>query len=226
LPRDIRGEISEIRSIQAQLKAAPFAFMGRLTGKNRAAKNSRKLAHAKSKTAPWYIRTTTPHDTPGHPDVKRRGEAAEAAFIARATSLNFTVAKPWGESGPFDVLVGSGKSRAFWRVQVKCAYTTRTGNEYEIKGGGRYLYTAADIDFLAAHIVPENAWYIVPIDAFEGSPFLYFYPRNPKSRGRYEKYREAWCLLTCPEKARGWNDIPILCRCRQLPVKCAACPNR
>src|ERR1700733_16042585 len=84
----------------------------------------------------------------GNPDHKRRGEAAEAEFIARASGFDFRVAKPWGESDPYDVLVGSG--HAFWRVQVKCATACRLG-QYVVRGGGEnYNYTKDDIDFLAA----------------------------------------------------------------------------
>jgi hypothetical protein len=162
----------------------------------------------------------------GHPDRKRRGEASEAAFIARAASLNLPVARLWGESDPIDTLVGTGTTRLFWRVQIKCACVTHPGGEYEIKGGGHHLYTPDDIDFLAAHVVPQDVWYIVPIHAFQGSPFLYFYPGNPHSRGRYEKYREAWCLLTCTPESRGPHDIPTQCRSSNLPIRCAVCPNR
>ena len=39
---------------------------------------------------------------------KRRGEMAEAAFVAKAVSLGFGVAKPWGDSDPFDFIVAGG----------------------------------------------------------------------------------------------------------------------
>jgi len=157
-----------------------------------------------------------------YPDPKRRGEATEAEFIARAAAYNFRLAKPWGDSDSYDVLVGMGPG--FWRVQVKRA--THDRREYVTKaGGGSRLYTKDDIDFIAAHVTVENIWYIVPIEAFEGRSSLQF---NPHTRGRrrYEKYREAWCLLACPPKARGWKDIPAVCRCKALPVRCAVCPNR
>ena len=189
-------------------------------------KTPKQSSKPKSKTAPWHKRTTTPHEALGQPGVKRRGEASEAAFIARAVSLNLPVARPWGESDAVDALIGAGKSRLYWRVQVKCACIVHPGGEYEIKGGGRHLYTEDDIDFIAAHIVPEDIWYIVPIHAFQGSPFLYFYPHKPKSRGRYEKYFEAWCLLACDPARRGPSDLPPHCRCRALPVRCASCPEK
>jgi hypothetical protein len=159
----------------------------------------------------------------GHPDRKRRGEASEAEFLARASSLDFPVARLWGESDSYDVLVGSG--RHFWRVQVKCATCYRRG-QYLVKAGGdSHNYTADDIDFLAAHVVPENIWYIIPIDAFEGHTMLHLCPHGT-GHAKYEKYREAWCLLACPPEARGWKDIPVVCRCRELPTRCAVCPRK
>ena len=160
------------------------------------------------------------------PNCKRRGEASEAAFLARACSLDFPVAKLWGESNPIDILVSNGTNRQFWRVQVKCANAHHRSGGFEIRGGGHHLYTEDDIDFLAAHIVPHDLWYIVPIRAFLGRPLLYFYPNKLNSRGRYEKYREAWCLLACDPKARGRKDIPVRCRCKALPVRCVVCPHR
>jgi hypothetical protein len=51
---------------------------------------------------------------------KRRGEMAEAAFVAKAVSLGFGVAKPWGDSDPFDFIVQSGGKLS--KVQVKSAH--------------------------------------------------------------------------------------------------------
>jgi hypothetical protein len=48
---------------------------------------------------------------------KRRGEMAEAAFVAKAVSLGFGVAKPWGDSDPFDFILQAGGKLS--KVQVK-----------------------------------------------------------------------------------------------------------
>jgi len=152
----------------------------------------------------------------------RTSSVAENEFIARASGFDFRIAKPWGDSDSYDVLVGF--EHGFWRVRVKRA--TRSRGEYVTKaGGGSSLYTKDDIDFIAAHLTLENVWYIVPIEAFEGRSTLQF---NPRTRGkrRYERYREAWCLLACDPKARGWKDIPVVCRCKELPERCAVCPNK
>ena len=48
---------------------------------------------------------------------KHRGELAELFFMRKAATLGFSVAKPRGDSEPYDVIVRSGK--LLWRVQVK-----------------------------------------------------------------------------------------------------------
>src|SRR6202167_6759827 len=54
---------------------------------------------------------------------KQLGEIAEAEFIAKAVGMGFVVAKPWGDSEPYDFIVNVRKSFHFWRVQVKSAHT-------------------------------------------------------------------------------------------------------
>ena len=90
------------------------------------------------------------------PTRKRRGEAAEAAFLARATHLGFSVCLPWGDS-------------------ERCCHS----------------YTAAEIDFFVAFIVPEDIWYIIPIAAIGHRKGTRFYPHTCNSQGHFEKYREA-----------------------------------
>jgi hypothetical protein len=115
----------------------------------------------------------------------------------------------------------------FLRVQIKSA-TGYAEHRYRVKtaGASGIPYTASEIDFFVAYIVPEDIWYIIPIAAIGRRKGVRFYPnaRRP-SRARFEKYREAWCLLACLPKARGWRDIPVLCRRKNLPVRCAVCPN-
>src|SRR2546429_4503199 len=51
---------------------------------------------------------------------KRRGEIAEAKFLAKASELGFGVAKPWGDSDAYDFIVQTGGR--LWKVQVKSAH--------------------------------------------------------------------------------------------------------
>ena len=141
---------------------------------------------------------------------KAHGEAAEAAFLAKAASLGFGVAKPWGDSERYDFIVDSGHN--FWRVQVK---STRTlaNSRYQVRPGGcRSTYTAAQIDFLAAYIVPEDLWYVVPVAEVVSHATLRFYPHGGVN-ARLEKYREAWCQMACPHAEPGPSQVIVARRC-------------
>src|SRR5437868_11673363 len=48
---------------------------------------------------------------------KRAGEISEAAFVLRAHSLGFLVAKPWGDSEKYDFVLDAGSK--LWRVAFK-----------------------------------------------------------------------------------------------------------
>jgi PD-(D/E)XK endonuclease len=135
---------------------------------------------------------------------KRQGELAELAFMFKAASLGLGVAKPYGETERFDFIVSSG--RRLWRVQVKS--TSRACHRhYAIHAHGSRrpnvdLYTKAEIDVIVAYLIPEDAWYVVPIGAIRGRRSLYFYP-NGSERGlaKFEKYREAWWQMKSNRKS-------------------------
>lgn len=58
--------------------------------------------------------------TAGRNNQKRRGEIGEAAFLAKASSMRFGVAKPWGDSDRYDFIVDVlGR---LLRVQIKSAH--------------------------------------------------------------------------------------------------------
>jgi hypothetical protein len=48
---------------------------------------------------------------------KRTGELAETAFLSKAKSMGFCVARPWGDSDRYDFILDSG--RRLWRLQLK-----------------------------------------------------------------------------------------------------------
>ena len=64
---------------------------------------------------------------------KRQGELAELAFMSKAASLGFGVAKPYGDSERFDFILSW--NRHLWRVQVKSTRTAKRG-VYEISAHG------------------------------------------------------------------------------------------
>lgn len=117
------------------------------------------------------------------------------------------VAKPWGDSERYDFIIAcpNHSPEFFWRVQVKCTEIIRAG-AYEVRaaytiGKGRATYTSDDIDFLVAHVVPRNIWYVLPVAACMPSPMLRFYPDGARC-SRFEQYREAWHLLRAPGKKK------------------------
>ena len=67
---------------------------------------------------------------------KRRGELAELAFVYKAASLGFGVAKPFGDSERYDFILDSGSK--LWRIQVKSTSTLLNGM-YHVNSGTNYL---------------------------------------------------------------------------------------
>src|SRR5437764_6978014 len=121
--------------------------------------------HAQSDQAPSQNKTRR------HPNTKRTGELAEAAFVVKAAGLGFAVSKPWGDSERYDFILDAGH-RTF-RVQIKCTESPNA-NGYQVQSTytdqkKKGHYTAADIDFLVAYILPFDLWYVVPAAAFPAS---------------------------------------------------------
>jgi len=162
---------------------------------------------------------------------KRRGEVGEAAFLLKATSMGFSVAKPWGDTDRFDFLVQAGSQ--CWRVQVKCAYSSSHNGGYNFQARGnveKVAYSPEEIDFLVGYVVPEDVWYVVPVEAVVGIKGGRFFPSSKRRMSRFEKYREAWCLMACPMDGDCKKEISVarLCEwgaCPKVPhpsfAKCA-----
>ena len=101
------------------------------------------------------------------------------------------VAPPWCPLHPTPPL---------WRVQIKCSTQLDTGGLYRINAhrrtGGRAVpYLPGEIDCLAAYIIPEDTWYIIPLEAFLGLTSLLLRRRADPKPGLYDEYKEAWHLL-------------------------------
>jgi len=135
-------------------------------------------------------------------NTKVTGERSEAAFLHKAATLEFGIAKPWGDSRRYDFILDNGER--LHRIQVKCTEAIRA-RAYETRatyttGKGRAVYTKKDIDFIAAHVVPLDIWYIIPVEVCTPAPMLRFYPHRQAKKMRLEPYREAWHLLHAPEE--------------------------
>ncbi len=127
-------------------------------------------------------------------DNKHRGEIAELAFMRKAATLGFAVAKPWGDCDRYDMVVRAGK--IFWRVQVKSVWgisPARTHYRVKTTGNRKSTYSSDQIDFLVAYLFPKDTWYVFPVALVEGKRLICLMPGSNKSK--YEKYREAWKLM-------------------------------
>jgi hypothetical protein len=125
---------------------------------------------------------------------KHRGDLAEMAFMRKAATMGFGVAKPWADSERYDFVLRSG--RVFWRVQVKSVRAKAVRRpHYRVTAVARFQrpYTADEIDFLAAYIFPEDAWYVFPVSVVENRKTLCVFPNSKRSH--FEQYREAWELM-------------------------------
>ena len=148
-------------------------------------------------------------------DNRHRRQLAEIAFVRKATTLGFAVAKPWGEGERYDVIVRV--QNVCWRVQVKSVLAkTRGRPAYRIHlrcNAGNRRYSANDIDFLVAYVFQEDTWYVFPASVVE--PRIVIWVRPGSKRSRFEAYREAWALLTpkAPEAAEAdRNPVDVQAR--------------
>ncbi|HEV2468284.1 MAG TPA: group I intron-associated PD-(D/E)XK endonuclease [Candidatus Sulfotelmatobacter sp.] len=124
-------------------------------------------------------------------DKKLRGEWAELCFMVRAAEHGLQISKPWGEMRSYDFVLG--RPGFFVAVQVKSTiYEQETGYNCTVRGG-HTCYPPGSFDFLAAYVVLEDAWYIIPEAEVAGLEAVALYPNSQKSK--YERFREAWHLL-------------------------------
>ena len=135
-------------------------------------------------------------------NTKRRGELSELAFVHKAASLGFGVAKPYGDSERFDFILVSRdwpQGDQLWRVQVKSTATLSQGfyhiNAHRRTTGRVTAYKPTEVDFLVAHIIPEDSWFIFPIEVLARVTSPSFRPKSSRKKGPYDQYREAWHLL-------------------------------
>jgi PD-(D/E)XK endonuclease len=133
-------------------------------------------------------------------DQKERGEWVELLFMANAARMGLKVARPHGDSARFDVIVEDGGGK-FYRVQVKSTTFNRNGC-YEClcfwsrvsKTREAKQYSEKQIDCVAAYVVPEDSWFIIPVSELR-TKTLYLPPRERAPRSRYGRFLEAWPLL-------------------------------
>jgi hypothetical protein len=123
---------------------------------------------------------------------KKRGEWAELVFAARAMQIGLPLARPWGESAGYDFLVEQTSGRIV-RVQVKSTMF-REGKGYSCTlKNSRGPYKRNSFEFVAAYVIPEDLWYIIPAKKVRGRWSVGLHPELEVSK--YGEFVEAWHLL-------------------------------
>jgi len=178
----------------------------------------RNQRRAQALPAPANYPSTSPFER--DPETKRCGEITELAFTLKAARLRFGVSHPYGDSERYDVILDCHRDRLFptdpystfldprarprlVRVQVKATAHLLFG-QYHVtiqrKVNGRAVpYKLSEIDFIAAYVIPEDSWFIIPLPHILGVTTLLLSPKNRLRPGIYDRYREAWHLLQEPD---------------------------
>src|SRR5271157_448863 len=119
---------------------------------------------------------------------KAKGDLAELAFLYKAASLGFGVAKPYGDKERYDFILDSGER--FWRLQVKSTSSGEAGHTGYVVSACHKVpkyktkpYRPDEIDFFAIYIVPLGIWYLVPVNQLAHHRFMRFYPTGCRSGG-------------------------------------------
>src|SRR5712672_2920595 len=127
---------------------------------------------------PQAPRPQTPYER--EQTTKRRGEISELAFALAAARHGFGIARPYGDSERYDIILDCQHKHPSYavhscsqprprliRVQVKSSTQLQCGlyrvNAHRRINGRAVPYTLAEIDFFAAYIIPEDSWFIFPL---------------------------------------------------------------
>lgn len=144
-------------------------------------------------------------------NTKDRGVWAELCFAVRAMQEGLRPARPFGDPREYDFLVHH-KSTRIARVQVKST-TYKKGLWYNCTlKTCRKPYKKDSFDFVAAFVVPEDVWYILPEKTVRGMSSLGLNPNSKASK--YDAYREAWHLL----RGESPGAIKSIQACAEEPV--------
>ncbi len=131
--------------------------------------------------------------------MKEQGNIVELKFMAKAMGLGIAVSLPFGDNQPYDCITDrNGLSRVQIKSSSRIDRSSRL-NAYNVLvshgSNNKIKYTEDDCDIIAIYIIPQDSWYIIPIDFIAGKTVkLYPHVDNEKEY-KYEIWREKWNLL-------------------------------
>jgi PD-(D/E)XK endonuclease len=126
-------------------------------------------------------------------------------FMVKATQKGFATAKPYGDSRPYDFILDVGSR--LWRVQVKSTSAQQYGsymvNLQRNANGKVVFYSASEIDFVVAYVMPCDAWFVIPVEAIYGRQTAKLCLKGNVGSGGLGKYFDAWGLMRSATSGRG-----------------------
>lgn len=125
--------------------------------------------------------------------MKQQGDTAELRFMLLNHELGYTVSKPFGDNAKYDLIIDTGDTLE--RIQVKSTRRKETSSGMDCYNclvcsgaDSKQQYSEKDVDYVAIYVIPENAWYKIPIKEIKGKT-VKLYPHRKSQRNTYEKYR-------------------------------------
>lgn len=123
----------------------------------------------------------------------RVGNIAEIKFLLLCTEMGHIVSKPIMDGCNYDFIVDRGGVVS--RVQVKSTNSySKLRDSYVVNlihgmstNGKRY--NSSLIDEVAVYIYDYDAWYLIPVVGDSFVRYIRFFPHNPLSKSKYEKFR-------------------------------------
>ncbi len=142
---------------------------------------------------------------------KKRGEWAELVFAVRAMELGLHLGRPWGESSGYDFTVDQGERIV--RVQVKSTIFKEGAEGYSCTlKDSKGPYKKGSFEFVAAYVIPEDVWFILPEKIIRGMWSVGLYPKLETAK--YRDYQEAWHLL----RGERPGTVDRIQACAERPV--------
>jgi hypothetical protein len=123
---------------------------------------------------------------------KKRGEWAKLVFATRAMDRELALARPWGESSGYDFTVDQGSRIVRVQVTSTIFKEGKEGYSCTLKDS-KGPYKKGTFEFVAAYVIPEDVWFILPEKLIRGMWSVGLHPKLETAK--YREYQEAWHLL-------------------------------
>jgi hypothetical protein len=130
---------------------------------------------------------------------KKQGEWVEQLFVLMVLALGLQACRPIGDSDAYDITVENPVTGTRKRVQVKSVSVAGESVAFAVNCGRgcdwKRTYTAKEVDLIAAYVLPEKTWYVIPVKEVRRLKRFRVRPQSPQTNYRFERFKEAWQLV-------------------------------